>query len=79
MRLTFIEHPLYLTAHPNEGEEATPDERCCECAIVQRPDTKAQVLVWRCGGKHWSLSRHDPEFEKHQDLRGLSLTVVGLH
>jgi hypothetical protein len=72
--LRFVEHPPYAHAHP--GEPCEPNERCTECCIAVRPDTGARVLLWRAGGRDWTLSRNDPAFAEHQDLRQRYLEVA---
>lgn len=63
-QLEFIEHPLYVDAHP--GEPAAPGERCTQCAIVRRPDTGEHVLLWLVGAITWAISRHDPFYDRHR-------------
>lgn len=76
MRLAFLEHPLYTLAHP--GEPCDPGEQCTKCCVAIRQDTNEKVLLWLAGEKEWTVSRHDPNFEKHQDLRECVLTVSTL-
>jgi hypothetical protein len=63
--LTFVEHPLYASAHP--GEDCDPTERCTKCALARRSDTGEVVLLWQCEGKNWTVSRHDPEWARHRE------------
>lgn len=62
--LTFLEHPLYSQAHP--GEPCEPTERCEMCAVGKRRDTGEEVLLWQAEGKHWTVSRNDPQWLKHR-------------
>jgi len=65
--LHFIEHPLYTVAHP--GEFAGLDVRCSRCAFARRSDTFERVLLWCCGGIHWSVSRHEPNPRHRLELQ----------
>jgi hypothetical protein len=64
-RLELLERPEYLVAHPNEQDDALNPGRCGMCALAVRPDTGELVLLWRCGGLNWSVSREDPHHERH--------------
>lgn len=63
-QLAFLEHPLYAVAHP--GELCDPLERCTRCALATRPDTGETVLLWQAGGKDWTVSRADPQWQRHR-------------
>jgi hypothetical protein len=63
--LTFVEHPLYSEAHPNEP--CDPEQRCEKCARVIRPDTGETLLLWQAGEKDWTVSRNDPHWQRHRD------------
>lgn len=62
--LDFVRIPLYAEAHPEEPCDF--GERCEKCIVARRRDTGETVLLWLVGGKHYAVSRHEPEYEKHK-------------
>ncbi len=64
VELRVVEHPPYSVAHP--GEPCDAGEVCERCVIAERQDTGERVLLWLCGGINWSVSRHDPNAERHR-------------
>lgn len=72
MKLRFIIHPTHEAAHPGEDGR----EPCTKCALAIRPDTGEIVLLWQSNDVHWSVSRNDPNFERHRDLKGVELELV---
>ena len=63
IQLTFVGHPPYNVAHPDESEP----ELCTKCALARRSDTGETLLLWCCGGINWSVSRHDPQHARHRE------------
>jgi hypothetical protein len=62
MKLEFLEYPDFGIAHP-DYEDTGP---CSLCALVIRPDTGEIILLWKCGGINWSVSRNMPNFKRHR-------------
>lgn len=62
--LVFVALAPYVIAHP--GESCDRLERCPRCAIALRPDTGEIVLLWLAGEQEWTVSRADPEWERHR-------------
>lgn len=75
MTLKIIDRsPDYGIAHPDE--DATDDSGCYNCALAVRPDTGEIVLLWRCGGINWSISRETPDHDRHRnDLEAGRISV----
>lgn len=74
MKLRFIRHPLYNTAHP--GEDRPRDERCERCVIAERPDNRKLVMLWSAyDGAHYSVNRNDPRYPEHRALRNIEVVL----
>lgn len=76
--LTFVEHPRYADAHPDEpATHEIREGRCNRCVVVERSDTGEHVLLWGMADQ-WSVSRADPAWAKHRAELPTPIEVVGL-
>jgi hypothetical protein len=62
--LDFVRLAFYAEAHPDEV--CNPDELCEKCIIARRRDTGEHVLLWLVGEINYSVSRHEPNYERHK-------------
>jgi hypothetical protein len=64
--LEIIDRKLdYGVAHP-DNDSAASTYPCDRCALSVRPDTGELVLLWLCGGINWSISRANPDHDRHR-------------
>jgi hypothetical protein len=67
MTLVVLQAADMAVAHPRDvyGPNG-PQGYCRQCVYAVRPDTGEIVLLWLCERKNWTVSRENPEYDRHR-------------